>query len=237
MPAKRRPNKRQLPSDLQDFVVFETTKAEQQWAQPRKKPRGYTRLGRTREKELDVCFCPDAPCGEATEKILSEPSGSFFGVARSVALCPRTINKPCIGNRHFGRQRLALLLETYGLKERPVEGDGNCQFRALSDQLYGSEAYHLDIRLRVVEQLQACKDAYCGFVPGNFEAYVMKVGCDRTWGDHVTLQAAADAFGVEVNVLTDYLTEAFIKVSPDQRKTQKVLCLSFWAEVHYNSVV
>ena len=34
------------------------------------------------------------------------------------------------------RQRLEVRLDRYGLVERIVKGDGNCQFRALSDQLY-----------------------------------------------------------------------------------------------------
>eukprot|EP00971_Amphidinium_carterae_P083777 1658155-Amphidinium_carterae.1 len=37
-------------------------------------------------------------------------------------------------------QSLLDMLETYRLRERCVRGDGNCQFRALSDQLYNTEA-------------------------------------------------------------------------------------------------
>lgn len=36
------------------------------------------------------------------------------------------------------KQRMQSRLELYGLKERDVKGDGNCQFRALSDQLMGT---------------------------------------------------------------------------------------------------
>ncbi|CAJ1387112.1 unnamed protein product [Effrenium voratum] len=42
--------------------------------------------------------------------------------------------------------RLERLLAAHGLAERPVAGDGNCQFRALADQLYGSEEHHDAIR-------------------------------------------------------------------------------------------
>lgn len=29
---------------------------------------------------------------------------------------------------------------------KDVEGDGNCMFRAISDQLYGNEIYHKELR-------------------------------------------------------------------------------------------
>jgi len=35
-------------------------------------------------------------------------------------------------------QRLQRNLQQYALKELSMDGDGNCQFRALADQLYGN---------------------------------------------------------------------------------------------------
>eukprot|EP00439_Symbiodinium_sp_Y106_P006341 s3077_g1.t1 len=58
------------------------------------------------------------------------------------------------------RQRLAALMRRHGVKERPVEGDGNCQYRALSDQLYGSEEHHAAVRAQVVEHLRSFPDNY-----------------------------------------------------------------------------
>ena len=43
----------------------------------------------------------------------------------------------------------------YGLVERTVKGDGNCQFRALADQLYRTADMHADVRRAVVHQLRA----------------------------------------------------------------------------------
>ena len=42
--------------------------------------------------------------------------------------------------------RLQALLQQHGLDEATVAGDGACQFRALSDQLYRSERYHAAVR-------------------------------------------------------------------------------------------
>ena len=49
------------------------------------------------------------------------------------------------------RRRLMKLLRMHGVKEKPVRGDGCCQFRALADQLYGSEEHHAFVRQQVVK--------------------------------------------------------------------------------------
>mmetsp|Transcript_30335 Transcript_30335/g.70553 ORF Transcript_30335/g.70553 Transcript_30335/m.70553 type:complete len:99 (+) Transcript_30335:63-359(+) len=52
----------------------------------------------------------------------------------------------------------------------------------------------------------------------------------------ICAQAAADALGVKIQILTDHLTDGFIEVAPAELRSSKVLRLSFWAEVHYNSL-
>ncbi|CUS14292.1 unnamed protein product [Tuber aestivum] len=46
------------------------------------------------------------------------------------------------------------LLEGVGLYASDISGDGNCLFHALSDQLYGHENNHSEIRERVVEHMR-----------------------------------------------------------------------------------
>ena len=56
-------------------------------------------------------------------------------------------------------------------------------------------------------------------------------------GDHVTLQAAADAYGVPINILTSYQNSCFVNLTPrPERVSDRALYLSFFAEVHYNSL-
>lgn len=53
-----------------------------------------------------------------------------------------------------------------------------------------------------------------------------------TWGDHVTLQAVADAFGVRIAIMTSYQDGCVVEIQPQgQVKSQRILYLSFWAEV------
>lgn len=226
---KKARSKQKIPEDLRNFIDVGEEEDVEHFAQPRKKRRLHKNTAKTEDG--------DDSDGDSDFSVSTWSNRrSFFGNAKRLPLKPRTVHEPNIDDCNASRERLALLLGTQGLVERPVRGDGNCQFRALADQLYGSEEYHGCIRRQVIEQLQASKEVYSGFVLGDFDNYVTRMRQDCTWGDHVTLQAAADKFGVKVNVLTDYLTDAFILVCPARTLSQKVLRLSFWAEVHYNSV-
>ena len=110
------------------------------------------------------------------------------------------------------------------------------QFRALSDQLYGVPDHHLFVRARVVERLRSEAQHYRGFVPSDYAQYVDSMARPGTWGDHLTLQCCADVFGTEIRVLTSYERECVITVDPVAKMCDRTLWLSFWAEVHYNSL-
>ncbi|KAH9301801.1 hypothetical protein KI387_013384, partial [Taxus chinensis] len=55
-------------------------------------------------------------------------------------------------------------------------------------------------------------------------------------GDHVTLQAAADYYGVKICVVTSFKDTCFIEILPKVQRSKRVIFMSFWAEVHYNSI-
>lgn len=133
-------------------------------------------------------------------------------------------------------QRLLDRLKLYDLIENTVQGDGNCQFRALSDQLYRSAEHHKAVRERVALQLKTHPRKYEGYVPMAYGDYMKKMSKTGEWGDHVTLQAAADSYGVKIFVLTSFRDTCYVEILPEILKSERVICLSFWAEVHYNSI-
>ncbi|PSC68966.1 OTU domain-containing protein isoform X1 [Micractinium conductrix] len=136
-----------------------------------------------------------------------------------------------------GRRLLDQRLQQFGLTERQVEGDGACQFRSLADQLYGTQRLHGAVRRMVCQQLRAHPDWYRDYVPGDsYEAYCAEMEREATWGDHVTLQAAADCLGVRIYLLTSFPSSAFLEIQPRQQCSSRVLLLAFFAEVHYNSL-
>nr|XP_024384982.1 uncharacterized protein LOC112286871 isoform X3 [Physcomitrium patens] len=130
---------------------------------------------------------------------------------------------PSVESANADHHLLLHRLSLYGLTERRIAGDGNCQFRALSDQLYRSPDHHQFVRDKIVSQV--------GFtlMPGVFLV-------NGEWGDHVTLQAAADYYGVKISLVTSFKDRCFIEIMPSTRKSAREIYLSFWAEIHYNSI-
>lgn len=143
---------------------------------------------------------------------------------------------PSIDEATSDHQRLLDRLQVYELIERQIQGDGNCQFCALSDQFYRSPDYHKFVRQQVVNQLKSHRDTYEGYVPMDYDDYLKKIARTGEWGDHVTLQAAADSYGVKIFVVTSFKDTCSIEIIPKSQKTKRVVFLSFWAEVHYNSI-
>ncbi|CAN0926928.1 OVARIAN TUMOR DOMAIN-containing deubiquitinating enzyme 10 [Linum grandiflorum] len=133
-------------------------------------------------------------------------------------------------------ERLLNRLEAFGFAEVKVQGDGNCQFRALSDQLYGTPDCHKTVRKEIVKQLKSNPDMYEGYVPMKYREYLSNMSRSGEWGDHVTLQAAADSYAVKILVITSFKDTSTIEILPRKKKPQRVIFLSFWAEVHYNAI-
>ena len=118
--------------------------------------------------------------------------------------------------------------------ERVVKGDGNCQFRALSDQLFrDGGANHEEVRSSVIERLLSSPDDYAPYcAPMSIENHAQRMSKPGEWGDHITLQAASDAYGVEINVLTSYMQAGFIEIQPRDadavRNSPRNLWISFF---------
>ncbi|KAL2939570.1 hypothetical protein RDABS01_033729 [Bienertia sinuspersici] len=143
---------------------------------------------------------------------------------------------PTLSDANSDHQRLLQRLQVYGLYEVRVCGDGNCQFRALSDQMFKLPDYHKFVRKEVVKQLKEHRSLYESYVPMKYKQYYKKMGKNGEWGDHVTLQAAADRFAAKICLLTSFRETCFIEIIPQFEAPRRELWLSFWSEVHYNSL-
>ncbi|CAA0834045.1 Cysteine proteinases superfamily protein [Striga hermonthica] len=143
---------------------------------------------------------------------------------------------PSIDDATLDYQRLRDRLQMYELVEFKVLGDGNCQFRALSDQFYRTPEHHKFVRQQIVKQLRSYPEIYEGYVPMAYDHYLSNMSKNGEWGDHVTLQAAADCYGMKVFVITSFKDTCYIEILPHVQKSERVIFLSFWAEVHYNSI-
>ncbi|KAJ0260809.1 OTU domain-containing protein [Hirschfeldia incana] len=151
-----------------------------------------------------------------------------------------------MSNEH--KKRLESRLEWEGFIESKIKSDGNCQFSSLADQLFRCPEYHDKVRERVVKQLKTCPKIYREFVemdsskkrtndlPKDYSEYVKNMSKNGVWGDSVTLQAAADTFGVKIVVITSEKEVDSMEIVPKCLTLERVVYLSYLAGVHYNSI-
>ncbi|WVF70319.1 hypothetical protein IAT40_005109 [Kwoniella sp. CBS 6097] len=113
-----------------------------------------------------------------------------------------------------------------GLCLRDVKGDGNCLFRVLSDQGFGGEKRHAEIRKLVCDYLESHKSVMEGFVVPfmkdgeGYEGYVARMRQLKQFGSHIEIQAAARVFKRNIRVVMSttsftipWRTEAFPDVA------------------------
>ena len=71
-----------------------------------------------------------------------------------------------------------------GLVLREMAGDGNCFFRAISDQLEGNQHNHAIYRARVCGHMEEMRDFYAPFIEDEdetFDEYMTRMRSDCEW--------------------------------------------------------
>lgn len=108
---------------------------------------------------------------------------------------------------------------------------GNCLFHALSDQLYGHQYKHKELRARVINHMRGRAEHYKQFIdvrpaswsqkhrkqetadrpsPGEinraFERHLLKMARGGTYGDNMELSAFSEALSVDIRIYQRDLT-------------------------------
>ncbi|KAL8052090.1 hypothetical protein ABFS82_06G187700 [Erythranthe guttata] len=171
------------------------------------------------------------------ESVLDGELGKRLNQMVPIPHVPKTNGEmPSVDEATSDHQRLLNRLELYDLVELKISGDGNCQFRSLSDQIYRTPEHHKFVREQIVDQLTSQPELYDNYVPMAYGDYLKQMSKSGEWGDHVTLQAAADCYGIKIFVITSFKDTCYIEILPQLEKSNRIIFLSFWAEVHYNSI-
>ncbi|EPQ30701.1 uncharacterized protein PFL1_01602 [Pseudozyma flocculosa PF-1] len=93
-------------------------------------------------------------------------------------------------------------LKLMSLYAANTTGDGNCLFRALSDQLYGFPTQHARLRQETCDHLAAHADRFAGFVDDQpFDAYVRLMRENGTYGGHLELHAFAQMMQKQIKIV------------------------------------
>ena len=76
-------------------------------------------------------------------------------------------------------------LDEHDLVMKNIGGDGNCLFRSISDQLYGQETFHQQIRQLCMKYILHEKVFFQNYIVEDVEEYVERKSKDGEWGDDI----------------------------------------------------
>lgn len=100
-------------------------------------------------------------------------------------------------------ERVAKGLKRYGLAVRDVRRDGNCFFRAVSDQMYGTEEHHAYLRDLCCDYMEKHEDDLAPFLDdteSDYAAYVDHMREDGVWAGNIEIHATSMATHRDVRI-------------------------------------
>ncbi|CDF36515.1 unnamed protein product [Chondrus crispus] len=159
-----------------------------------------------------------------------------MGRRQRAARAPAAPPAPPADGQELDIDAFSRSLHPAALAIRDVSNDGNCFFRAVSDQLFGTEDYHIKLRERTCDYLLANKDHYQFFVDDeqSFDDYVADMRTDGVWADNLELQAVSMAY--DVNIRVHQSGKPSYDIRNHHAKNAKVIHLSYHFGEHYASV-
>ncbi|CDU23164.1 uncharacterized protein SPSC_01794 [Sporisorium scitamineum] len=115
-------------------------------------------------------------------------------------------------------------LKRMGLYAANTTGDGNCLFRALSDQLYGNPSRHAQLRQETCDHLAARPEKFAGFVDDKpFDQYIRLMRENGTYGGHLELHAFAQMKQKQIKIVQPglvYVVEG-VDDTPEARRRRE----------------
>jgi len=141
----------------------------------------------------------------------------------------------------YTRYVQALLAQ--GMQIERMEGDGNCMFRAVSHQVYGSPEHHRIVREACMAYMESERAYFEPFVVGGgraFGAYVEHKRQDGVWGDDLELQAMCEIYDRPALVFAFdgvHGMQQLRTFHEDRRRGRPPMRLSFYGGGHYDSIV
>ena len=112
-----------------------------------------------------------------------------------------------------------------------MEGDGNCFYYSVSDQLYQSPSEYKEMRALVVAEMEKNPDAYAIFCPEQpIAKRIAKTKKNKSWADELEVAAMAAALNMKILVINPEN-----EVLHGSLNTEGIIRVVFDGKVHYNS--
>jgi len=130
-----------------------------------------------------------------------------------------------------------VLRDRRGWKIERMGEDGNCLFRSISHQVYGTEEHHVLVRRKCVEYMRYESFYFQEFTTGgpeDFQQYCENMIRNGIWGGHIEIQAMSEIYQRPVEIYS-YGAEP-MKVVGNSFLGNAVIRLSYHQQSHYNSI-
>ena len=136
--------------------------------------------------------------------------------------------------------RLINRLREKGLQALDVGGSGDCFFRAISHQYYGTPEFHIAVRQAGVSYLEQHPDLFVESVSDNsWKGYLQSMATPGTWCDNIIIQAIANQLNCIIHIIESRLscTEGSTINPSSTDKIPTLLFIGCIEELHYVSTV
>jgi len=143
-------------------------------------------------------------------------------------------------------ERYVAALRRVRLTVQPMEGDGNCLFRSVSDQVYGTPDHHALVRSSCMDYIESEAHYFMPYIEGGeegFRRYIAAKRLDGTWGDDPEIQACCELYNRSAEVwafdgeVGAQRLRTFHEVPSGGGRALLPMRLSFYGGGHYDSLV
>jgi hypothetical protein len=137
-------------------------------------------------------------------------------------------------------KKIMAIIKAEGMFVKKMNGDGNCLFRSLSDQLFkdGGKDHNI-VRSVVCDYISMNIDSFSGFFIDDIDIneYINKMRQNGEWGDNLEIYAAAMSYSRTITIFQDGLANNNSRISIGNGLSQPPLMLLYDGRKHYDSVV
>lgn len=130
-------------------------------------------------------------------------------------------------------------LRNYDYVLHVVSGDGNCLFRSISDQVYGTDKHNLIIREKCMDYIEKNSLYYSQFIEGgekNMKAYITRKRKSGVWGDNLEIQALSEIYKRHIEIYVN-VDKPINSPNSNLYANRFPIKISYHGERHYNSMV
>ena len=116
-------------------------------------------------------------------------------------------------------------------------------FRAVSDQVYGTDKYYQLLREKCMDYLVILRKFFEPYIDEDFDEYIKYKRKDKTWGDDVELEALSEIYNRPIEIYKDSnkpiktFHEKIYEQDDNNNYSITPIRLSYHKKNHYNSIV